>query len=449
MPATPKKTQKDRQNKTNNQNKAAVKPVPSSAKAKTPAGPAAPRHFRGLNYLTNAWIFIPAIFYFILVGQYATNAPIKDDYDAILDFLYNFNQAHSLGVKAALLFSQHNEHRILSTRLLTVLYYFIAGKVNFRNLIFIGNLQLVVVFLVSVHFIRRCLPKYWNFVAFVWGLCLFDPSSYENGDVSMTSLQNYGIIMLFLVSLYFYSKDKRSWLVPAVIFQFLCIFSSGNGILGAFIIAVFTLFSRDKWKMITSFAVLLVFAPLYFYHYITPPPLPGPKVVTSFASEILYFFKMTGAHFSFVYPVYYGILVVAVLAICVPYDKKTLFNKQSLPLVCLLGFLIVTEGIIALIRSGTQVFNGSRYLIYPHLLAAIAFLFLFRAIMNRNILWPIIFAFSGMVYVYSNNYRFGQSGFERESLRAETMDYYYPNKVRAKIVAANACKTGIYCADDK
>ncbi|MDR3713571.1 MAG: hypothetical protein P4L51_12190 [Puia sp.] len=463
MPSTQKKTQKDKQGKSNpsnNKDRAVVekdkttikkdKTVITKQEAAAGSGKSLSLPFRGAHYLLNAWVFIPALFYFMLVGQYAANAPIKDDYDAILVFLTDFSHAHSFFEKAALLFRQHNEHRILSTRLLTVFYYTLTGKANFRNLIFIGDLQLIVIFLVSVHFIRRWIPKYWNFIAFVWGLCIFDPSSYENGAVSMTSLQNFGIVMLFLLTLYFYSLEQRKWLIPAAIFQFLCIFSSGNGIPGALLVAIFTLFSKDKWKIATSFTVLLIFSPLYFYHYVSPAPVAGPKQVIALSTAVPYFFQMTGAHFHFPeYSLFYGIGVVVLLFLCLPYGNKALFSKHLLPLLCLLGFVVVTEGLVALIRSSTQIFYASRYLIYPHLLAAIVFLLAFRKLMEKNILWTVIILFCGMVYAYSNNYRYGQAGFERESLRAETLDYYYPDKHRAKVIAANACEAGIYCLQDE
>ncbi len=432
--------------KTANKKAGPKTPKPTETKKAVPSGPS----FGGLNWLVNAWIFIPALIYFVLVTQYAVNVPMKDDYDAILNFLNSYSHTPSFFHKLGLLFAQHNEHRIFSTRLITVLYYSIFGNVNFRNLILIGNLQLMVIFLISVYFIRRCLPKYRNIVSFIWGLCLFDPSGYENGDVAMTSLQNFGIVMLFLASIFFYSRDPKRNLVPAALFQLVCIFSSGNGIPGAFIIMLFTLFSRDKWKIIVSTAILLFFSPLYFYHYIRPAPLPGVEQGISAGTAIPYFLKMCGAHFSFENSLLFGIVVLVVLLLTLPFDRKTLVKRPALPLVCLAAFLLVTVGVISLLRSGSQPFYASRYLIYTHLLAAIAILFVFMKLPDIKKLWPVAVIFSaGMIYAYSGNYRYGKSGFIRENLRLETLDYYYPDRERAKTIAAEACQSGIYCIQDE
>src|ERR1700743_859724 len=124
-----------------------------------------------VSYLFSAWIFIPAFLYFRIVDHYAVNIPWSDDYDAILGFLLEFRKA-PFGEKIGLLFSQHNEHRILSSRLVYITWQALFGRINFRYLTFIGDTQLLVAFFISIYFIRRCIPRYWSIVAFVWGLCL-------------------------------------------------------------------------------------------------------------------------------------------------------------------------------------------------------------------------------------------------------------------------------------
>jgi hypothetical protein len=174
-------------------------------------------------------IFIPAFIYLYNVWTYAVNIPSNDDYYAILDFLCRYKNTQGAD-KFFLLFSLHNEHRILSSRIVYVLYYCIFGHINFRHIIFIDNFQLLLAFCVLLVFIKRCLRRYWFIASFVSGLCFFDLSNWENADFAMAGLQNYGIILWFMLSLLFYSMPGRKYLIAGLLFQIVCIYSSGNGI---------------------------------------------------------------------------------------------------------------------------------------------------------------------------------------------------------------------------
>src|ERR1017187_10328490 len=106
------------------------------------------------------FLFLPATVYFYIVNKYAVNIPSQDDYAAILDFLCHYKRAHGID-KFFMLFVQHGEHRILSSRIVYVLYDSIFGNINFRNIIFIGNAQLLFAYSILIIFIKKCLAKYW------------------------------------------------------------------------------------------------------------------------------------------------------------------------------------------------------------------------------------------------------------------------------------------------
>ena len=75
--------------------------------------------------------------YCLTVIRYAYNMPVGDDYDAILNFLNQYFETDWLS-KLQLLFGQHNEHRILLTRLISVIDLSIFGSINFSHLIWLG-----------------------------------------------------------------------------------------------------------------------------------------------------------------------------------------------------------------------------------------------------------------------------------------------------------------------
>lgn len=401
------------------------------------------------TFVVNSWIFIPAIFFFYIVFLHARNIPIMDDYDAILNFLSSYEKA-GFKDKMILLLSQHNEHRLLYSRILYVLYYTIFGNVNFRNIIIIGDFQLLGIVLVSVYFIRRCAGKYWSILALIWTLCIFDLNSYENGDIAMYGIQNYGVIMLFFVSLFFYSRDNKLSIAAGAVVQAICIFSSGNGMIASLFLVISAIPGKNRLKKIVSIATMLVFTPLYFVGYKVVDPADN-RYHTTFDIASLYFTKMTGAYFNFDNSLIFGAIILVVLLVTFPY-KKLFANPAIWPILCILGFSIASMTSITLFRSNmpNAQFQASRYLIYPELIVATACLFIFLKLEGKKVkLFVAIVLLLVILKTYSNNYLFGEAGFERTEARAENIPYWYPDMKRAKEIAVAACQAGIYCLDDE
>lgn len=399
------------------------------------------------SLLINIWIFIPAVYYFKKVSEYALNLPYYDDYDGILHFLNQYTAA-GFSEKLSLLVHQHNEHRILSSRLVYVLYHAVFGEVNFRNLIFIANLQLLGIFLLMIYFIRRSIPKYWNIAAFVTSLSLFDISNFENADFTLAGMQNYGVVFLFLLSLYFYTKDNKRLLIPAIFFQALCIFSSGNGMVASAFIALFAILSKDRIKMIAAFSTAILFSSLYFLNYTKPAAPPG----TSFEKMITFFLQQAGAVLNFESSLLLGLAVLVILLISLPVTRKMKFTDNTQSLICILLFVLASMGTIALFRSS---FNGihfysSRYLIYPHFLLSLMFIFAFIKLKDRKIKWPATIVFLIiMLIVYKANSTWGESGFQVEYNRLSSPGFVYPDQQRAKMVTDESCRLRIYCIDEQ
>ncbi len=398
------------------------------------------------SYLYYFWLFIPAIIYFAFVNNYGVNIPYRDDYRAILEFLVDFKSAN-FSHKVSLLFSQNNEHRILSSHILYVLYYSLFNEINFRNIIFIGNLQLVIIFLIGVHFIKKGITDFWYIAAFVFGICLFDISSYENATFAMASMQNYGVIMLFFLSLLFYSFSSLKWLIPAIFFQGLCAFSSGNGMVAGLALVLYNLLCRNKLNTIASLVSFSTFTGLYFVNYQSPQgSLAGDT-----NNAITFFIHMAGAHFSYDYGLLAGILVLIALGGILPFNSKFQFKSNVLPMIAVLIFVMASMAVTSKFRSKTiHDSYASRYLIYAHLLTGVGFFFLFIKIDKSKIKWPIIIvSLIGLLHVYKENYNWGIGGFERQENRIEVTDFIdHPQKDQLREIAVQACTAGIYCIEE-
>jgi len=395
--------------------------------------------------LKNSWLLLPAILFYTKVFQCLENIPTMDDYDIILQFLLKYTSS-DFSTKCGMIFGQYGEHRLVPSKLLYIGYYYLTGGVNFRVIGLIGDAQLLVVALVSIHFIRKYLATGWELVAFIWMLCLFDLNTYENACMTMNAVGNYGVVMLFFVSLYFYSRPAK-YLPVAIVFQALCIFSNGNGLAAGVFLVLFNLSAGDRIQQISSAATSIVFTSLYFIDYKTVE-LPN-KLPFDIGRLLAYFIQMAGAPFNFNNSLGWGLVVLGGLAYVLPY--RLLRDKKLAPLLCIWIFALSTMGLAAVFRSGYKgaQFQTSRYLIYPQLLIATLVLFTYMKIKNTS--WKL----AGSILIgivlwgaYARNYYFGAGGFARTQFRALNMRYWHPEPRKADSICKAACAKDMYCIED-
>jgi hypothetical protein len=389
---------------------------------------------------------LPVAVYFFTVSKYAVNIPSMDDYDAILRFLCHFKGAGGIH-KFYLLFSQHNEHRILSSRLAYLLDYWICGSINFRTLILVANLQLLFCYVIFFIFIRRAFPINWFIPALIAGLCFFDLTNWENADFAMAAMQNYGVIFLFLLSMFLYSLKWKYAFVLAAIVQVIVTFSSGSGLVASFFVALYCLLHKDTISAYTGTGVLIVFAPLYFIKF-----KPVSHAPANIADTVAYFFHFASNHIYYDNPVIAliaGIAVFGILMFFLSSKMGTFLKGNMLPFVCITGFVLACMLLASVSRAGYGGYIPSRYLILSHLLFALVCIFLYDRMQNKRATLPGLIAVTAIVLVcYNINFHGGKKGFIQLSNTLQATDYYYPDKDAAKKITDEACRRKIYCIDE-
>ncbi len=407
------------------------------------------------NYLV---IFIPVLVYYIVVNHFSLNLPYHDDYLAVLKFLESYQTAPFMS-KVALLLHQHNEHRMLSSRLIYVIYYNLTGGLNFRALIFIGNAQMVVVLLILVYFIRKLLVNNWLLPGIAASICLFDLSNYENSTWAMASIANYGVIFFFMLSLYYYSLNSKYTIWLALLFQAVCTFANGNGIIGSFVLLLFALSLCNRAKIYAAVSAFVIFAPLYFFHY--------HKVVTgasrnSIPTVISNMFNFAGAHFVIreyrhgIYPaMLFSLITIAVLIIVLPFTKKKIAQKETLPLVAVVYFAMATMLVTSVVRFCSHQIS-SRYLVYPHLIEVSIFaLFIYWHKASKfqprvTYAWLVL-----LIGGYVLNSYDGWKGMDRNRKELLVHEYYIGSGIwepsdsaMGRNVSDKACLMKIYCQEE-
>jgi len=401
-----------------------------------------------LNYLLYFCICIPIFIFCKTVYHYALNIPREDDYDAFLSFLCLYKKSSFIN-KIPLLFTQQGEHRILSSKIITLIHYYIFGDINFRHLVLFNGLMLISIFIIIAYFIRKCLPGIAGTVAiFLLSLNLFDLNNYENADTVSAGLFNYSVILLFLLSMSLYSFKNKPALVIAAILQVICIYSGGNGMIAAFFIFLFTLFDKQRYRMITSGAIFIIFSPLYFYHFTNSNSMYFTMDITK---ALPVFFNALGANYGMQLGLITGISLFILLIIYLPIKQKFKINAGALPLLCIAGFMLTSLSVMSIFRGQiyATVMGGtyfSRYLVYSHTLIVMVFVFYFVNKKNVRILLASAI-FVGIFYIL--NYDDGKNAFETIHTGMKTKQYYYfvENLDFAKQVAIESCNLNIYCIE--
>ena len=393
---------------------------------------------------------VPILILFHSVYKNSFNIPYWDDYDAILNFLNKWVDLSPME-RLKSLFEQHNEHRIVSARILFVLYYSFSKSIDFKNIIFIGNIQLVIIGLTLFYFSIKYTNKYYGISALIISLCLFDISNYENNNWAMASVSNYSIIMFFLLSILCY-LSKSKYIIPlAILFQIICTLSNGNGIIATFSILLFTILNKNKLKITASLITSLFAIFLYFFNFSSTS---HQDVEKNIIGSIFFITKLLGSHFC-----YNSILrlLVFVMTIIILWNwlwkifrvNKKLDLKKHSVLISILFFLFSTICVLGVFRSTG--YNGagsytSRYLIYSHLYMIFIF-WVFIALIKDNKYSLKILTITQIIFIlgFINNYQFSQTGISKIKNNIQKNQYAYPDINKAEKISNESCLKKIYC----
>lgn len=399
------------------------------------------------NILTVLVCSLPALVYYVSVVRYAVNVPNMDDYIAILEFLCKYDYAEGID-KVMLLFSQHNEHRIFCSRLLYVAYHQLFGTVNFRHIIYIGTFQLLPLLGLLVFFIRKAVPAYWRILSCICSVAVFDLVGWENMNFAMAGVQNYGIFLLCAAGIYCYSKQGKWYTLAGFIMQGLCVFSSGNGILAAAAMLVYTVFSGNRVRIGVSIAGLCAFTALYFWGYVSPVTGHPSK---DLGKAIVFMLKLVGAYINYDDPtqgMWVGALLLGIFALLLPIGNRLKVATNVLPIFCFAVFLGLSMAVTSLFRSSVPGIpaNSSRYLLYPHLLVVVLLVFFCYKFTARK--WAAIVVAAFMVIqllAFNINYRGGVGSLQWLHNNLVSQPYYYPDSSQAAMIIERSCKKGVYC----
>jgi hypothetical protein len=261
-------------------------------------------------------IAIVICFYYTIIVLFSYNFPISDDL-SLVEFVININTSLDLNKKLGLIYAQHNEHRITTTKIIYLLDYWLFDELNFRRLILIGNLFHLGTFYI---FIKHEPQIDQRFYLFIFTACMiFQFGSAESMFWSMAAISNYLVLMLALLTLSLLSKNILRYYILAIIFSVLTVFTQGNGILIP-LIAVAYLISQNRYRDSLIMAMIALIAILtYFHEYRVPAAHSNPINAIHDLGKILVFaVSFTGSAFGvggYNYPVLTNFSLITTLTV--------------------------------------------------------------------------------------------------------------------------------------
>lgn len=377
------------------------------------------------NILATLLILFPiAVFYFVF-QKYAVNIPHWDDF-AIRNTLAQMIETESVFQKIKLLFSQHNEHRILLTRFSAWMVYLLEGTLNLKSLMLIG-----IIALLGILFLLYKVSKKYNssLLAFVPISFIFlNVGLFENTFWGMASVQNFGVIFFAFLTFYwlvFSVENKhRHYFYFAIFSCFLGVFTSSNGIIIPLIGCLVLLVQQRKTQLVVflSSSVVLVFG--FFYGFQKNPD----NVVKTDFSDVKTIIKGTLATFgsvlnsSAIAPAKHLDLAMAfglfiLIFICL-FAYQVILKKYNLSertadlflLACLAFISITSVGIaVARISYGIEILMTSKYKIYSVLSMVIFYLVAYNSLAERYknnfTQLAIVFSIGFNLYTYLTVYQ--------------------------------------------
>ena len=195
-------------------------------------------------------ISLPIIIHFFHLYFTLENTPTWSDDFLFLEMIPDLFDGASTKSLVSQLFASHNEiHRIAFARIWVAFYYLIAHEINFKNLILLANLQMIVILIPFYGYLKRQKLSPLHLIPIT--LILFSGFGNLDNYSLIGSLQHTSSIMFMVWISYglLYFQDKKWVLLLALFYPFV----SSEGLAFIPMVAVILWMQKNKWAPIFSF----------------------------------------------------------------------------------------------------------------------------------------------------------------------------------------------------
>jgi hypothetical protein len=385
-------------------------------------------------------ISIIILIYIYQINLYAVNIPFLDDYNVAFAPTKSFFESPTWLGKLKVLFSTHEVHNILITRLVFIGNYLLFGKFNFAYLCFFNAFLLLLI----VYYLFRLYRKYfigyslWYFVPVV--LFFLHLGNSESTLWAMSGIQNIGVVVLGL-ALFYYALDTTfngKYFALCTFLAFFTTFSSGNGIFPILILLPFITYQQGfrRWQPYAWLAVCLgllylksldgVLVKSYY-------PIENPVINMLYRTDgvLVNASNLLGSLYAnpkfTVLSIYKFVVAVMsfVLLLSFLYALQTQYQKQQSVFIAFGLFALVSILAIADVRGvyAPNIAFNSRYMIYSCCFSAITYFLLLFCFENKPLLRKVFLSIV-LFITTTNYYQIQVAGSKTMEVHKETLMSY-------------------------
>lgn len=415
-----------------------------------------PRMEKSNNLLKILLLLLPVCVFYLLVVIFSADIPGRDDYYSLLEFANNFFPA-DFHDKFALLFSQHNEHRIFFCRVLGLVTYFLTGTINFKILILIGSISLIGIGIISffstVLSKRKIKPVYFIPAIFL----LFQLRYLKTVFMATSSVSNLWVLFFAFLSLYLLTDRSTRSLILSLLFAVSATFTNGNGMF-LFFIGLIALGYEKRYKELILWSLVGAVCILaYFWGYIKPAQ--HPSIVNSIfvhpIRTVTFFFCFLGSCFSKEILGNQHVLALCsgmLFALCYLFLFITKYYKKNPPLFLFLSYLFIAGAAASLTRSGMGVTEAlhSRHSIISVLFLTCLYLAALDYLPEKNAqrFFPALLTLAVLFNFYSNYSNYKHTVDYRKylisTLASRNSGMMYKGMERENLIMSTAIERGYY-----
>ena len=319
---------------------------------------------------------IAPLIYAASILAFSVNVPVGDDY-SMLGFLNEFETSSGFGARLQLLFSFHNEHRIVITRLLMLACSKITGSLDFRMLNIIGNSALLITLIVIGRMLRlRETPLKWALLLLIALL----PQPLKLMFYPMAGVQAYFGLLFSFLYLHYSLKDSNWWYLSLLCYL-LSVLTTGSGIFLVIIGVPVLLYKKFYTRAAIHLFVAILTVILYSPDSSNLSYLVGhPEIVTKFSLLLLGSVAQLPMIGSPALQISFGMVLLGYFAYFIWDGARRAtprFSEEKWALLCSLLYLLMIIGLIAVGRASlyeADLWGASldgRYRIYSMLFFAL------------------------------------------------------------------------------
>jgi hypothetical protein len=297
-----------------------------------------------------------------MLHRFTVNFPLQDDFTQFLAVPGDIMGLQTFGEKIAYLVSSSGDHRIVTLRLAALFQAKFFGEIDFRWLVYWGNLLCVATGLL-VLLAAPLSIRVW--LAPLVAALFFSPTHFIAHYWASASLQHCSMLAYAFGAIFCLSRSRFAWQPGALLLALGAVMTGANGLLVLPIGAVL-LYASGRVRMSALWVVLAVaFFALYFIGHQTPPGRPPliEMIQHPVWLAILSVATLGSMGERFEYAIAIGAIVIAAWVWLIAYHRM---RPISPLLLAWMGFAFLCVVTIAIGRApfGVDAVLNSRYRVY-------------------------------------------------------------------------------------